>query len=162
MKKFLLAFLFVSALAFGQTQVYVTTTGGTLKSTTLDTLATSTAAVTSVNINGTLTSGALGTMEFATPVLETGNFQTGATFGVGGQFAINAPGFVDYLGNFSSATWTLITAANGTHSYALTGSLTSVEGNGAFYCVTNTLPKDGEWVKSATLSYCQFSVILVF
>ena len=55
----------------------------------------------------------------------------GGTFAAGGSFTITGngtggiPNGVIFNGSFSGpATWTLLTLANGTHAYTLTGSLT--------------------------------------
>jgi hypothetical protein len=163
MKTLIACFLILlSTLAFGQTSVDATSQGGPLRSTTTSTLKTTGSPIIAVNINGNLTAGTLGTLSFTTPVLATGNFQTGATFGSGGGFVIDSPGYIDYFAEFSSATWSETTLANGTHYYVLSGSLVSTEGNGAFYCVTNNLPDDTQWVKSGTIQSCQFNVTLVF
>jgi hypothetical protein len=61
----------------------------------------------------------------------------GGTFNGGGSFVISGngngglPNGVVFNGSFSgSVTWTLITLANGTHEYTLTGALTGTWVNG--------------------------------
>jgi hypothetical protein len=73
--------------------------------------------------------GNLGTLSFATLGLTSGSLQTGGTFGDGGSFTISsngngANGGTLFTGSFSGpVTWTLITLANGTHNYTLTGTI---------------------------------------
>ena len=164
MKNLILAFvLAVSTFGFGQSTVDVGSAGNNLKSTVDDTLTTLLGSpVNYVSINGTVTEGPLGTLTLTTPALATGDFQTGGTFGSGGLFYISAPGYVDYIGNFSDATWTVTTLANGNHTYTLTGDLTSTEGAGSFFCQTVALPRGGVWVASAKIAQCQVNLSLVF
>lgn len=86
-----------------------------------------------VAINGPsgLLTGNLGTLTFSTGALSSGSLQMGGTFAAGGSFTITGngtggiPNGVMFNGSFSGpVTWTLITMANGTHAYTLTGSLT--------------------------------------
>lgn len=164
MKNFLIvALMLLSSFCIGQSAVSITSAGGTVKSTATQTLQTPTGSpVIAINLNGTLSTGTLGTLSFETPALSTGDFQTGATFGSGGVFMVNSPGYVDYVGNFSNATWTENTLANGNHYYSLSGDLTSTEGTGAFVCTTATLPHGNVWSASAKIDNCQVSLNLVF
>lgn len=80
---------------------------------------------------GGLLTGNLGSLTFSTGVLTSGSLQMGGAFAAGGSFTITGngtggiPNGVIFNGSFSGpVTWTLITLANGTHSYTLTGSLT--------------------------------------
>ncbi len=84
-----------------------------------------------------LVTGKLGTLTFSTGALTSGNLQTGATFASGGSFVITGngtngiPSGVIFSGTFSgTVTWTMVTLANGTHNYTLTGSLTGGWYNG--------------------------------
>jgi hypothetical protein len=77
-------------------------------------------------------------MSFSTGGMTSGNLQMGATFAAGGTFQImgngsnGIPSGVLFNGTFDgSVTWTLITLANGTHNYTLTGSVTGTWYNGA-------------------------------
>jgi hypothetical protein len=70
--------------------------------------------------------------------MTSGNLQMGATFAAGGTFQImgngtnGVPNGVVFNGAFDGpVTWTLITLANGTHNYTLTGSVTGTWFNGA-------------------------------
>lgn len=75
--------------------------------------------------------GDLGGVTFSTGALSSGNLQTGGAFAAGGTFVITGngtdgiPNGVIFSGTFSGpVTWTVITLANGTHNYTLTGALT--------------------------------------
>jgi hypothetical protein len=77
-------------------------------------------------------------MSFSTGGMTSGNLQMGATFAAGGTFQImgngtnGVPNGVVFNGAFDGpVTWTLITLANGTHNYTLTGSVTGTWFNGA-------------------------------
>jgi len=63
--------------------------------------------------------------------------QMGGTFAAGGSFTITGngsngvPNGTIFAGTFSSpATWTLVTLANGTHNYTLTGVVAGTLGGG--------------------------------
>jgi PEP-CTERM motif-containing protein len=79
---------------------------------------------------GGLVTGNLGTVDFSTGALTSGSLQMGGTFAAGGTFTISGngtsgvPNGVIFSGTFSGpVTWTLVTLANGTHNYTLTGAL---------------------------------------
>jgi len=85
--------------------------------------------------------GNLGTVSFSTGSLMSGNLQMGATFASGGSFVITGNGMdgvhngVIFSGSFfcsasSPCQWNLVTLANGTHNYTLTGALTGTWYNG--------------------------------
>jgi hypothetical protein len=87
---------------------------------------------------GGLVTGDLGTVSFSTAALTSGNLQQGATFDAGGAFTITGNGMngihngTIFSGTFSGpVTWTVVTLANGTHNYTLTGSLTGTWYTGA-------------------------------
>ena len=99
-----------------------TTTGMTLSGSTL-------IAVSGFGGNGLVT-GDLGTVSFTTGALVNGSLQMGGTFN-DGTFTVTTNGFgqlgngVLFSGSFNGpVTWTLITNANGTHNYLLSGVLT--------------------------------------
>jgi hypothetical protein len=78
-----------------------------------------------------LLTGDLGTVSFSTGALSSGSLAMGATFAAGGTFTITGngtggiPNGVIFNGTFSGpVTWSMITLANGTHNYTLTGALT--------------------------------------
>lgn len=79
-----------------------------------------------------LVTGNLGTLTFSTGALTSGSLMgPTATLAGGGSFVITGngtngvPNAVIFNGSFSGpVTWTMITLANGTHNYTLTGSIT--------------------------------------
>jgi hypothetical protein len=88
---------------------------------------------------GLITGNNLGSVTFSTGALSSGTLQMGGTFAAGGSFSITGngtdgiPNGVIFNGAFAGpVTWTLVTLANGTHNYTLTGSL-----SGAWYTGSN-------------------------
>ena len=86
---------------------------------------------------GGLITGALGTMSFSTGSLASGSLAMGAVFNAGGTFMITGngtdglPSGALFTGSFTGpVTWTMITLANGTHDYTLTGSISGTWYNG--------------------------------
>jgi len=95
--------------------------------------------LTSVNrLNGGgLVTGNLGTLTFTTGALTSGSLQMGGTFAAGGTFTITGngtngiPNGVLFSGSFvQPVSWTMVTLANGTHNYTLTGVLAGTLSNG--------------------------------
>jgi len=141
MKRMLLMALLALALpmaAFAGNSVDFTNSGGTLSGSS-DGLSLSGSELIAVNgLNGMgLITGGLGSVTFSTGALTSGNLQMGGTFGGGGSFVITGngtngiPNGVIFNGSFSGpVTWTLITLANGTHNYTLTGSVSGTWYNG--------------------------------
>src|SRR5215469_13928823 len=93
-----------------------------------------------VNINSSkgLLTGDLGTLAFSTGAPVSGSLQMGGTFAAGGSFVITGNGTdgiengVIFSGAFNSpVAWTLITLANGSHQYTLTGKVTGTWFTGA-------------------------------
>jgi hypothetical protein len=82
--------------------------------------------------------GNLGSVTFTTGAFLSGDAQNGGILAPGGSFQIvgtggGAPIGVIFSGTFTSTptsplTWTLVTLANGTHNYILTGGLVSASG----------------------------------
>jgi hypothetical protein len=79
----------------------------------------------------------LGSVTFSTGALTSGSLQMGGTFAGGGSLTINStgtqglPGGVLFTGSFTGpVTWTMSTAANGTHAYVLSGLVTGTYANG--------------------------------
>jgi hypothetical protein len=142
MKRMLWMVLLALALpmmAFADNSVDFTNSGGTLSGSSAG-LSLSGSELIAVNgLNGMgLVTGDLGSMSFSTGGMTSGNLQMGATFAAGGTFQImgngsnGIPSGVLFNGTFDgSVTWTLITLANGTHNYTLTGSVTGTWFNGA-------------------------------
>jgi hypothetical protein len=85
-----------------------------------------------------LVTGGLGNVSFSTGMLTSGSLQNGGTFASGGSFTITGngtdgiPNGTIFNGSFSGpVTWTLVTLANGTHNYELTGVISGTWFNGA-------------------------------
>jgi hypothetical protein len=134
MKRMLLMVLLALALpmaAFAGSSVDFTNSGGTLSGSSAGLTLTGSTLI-AVNAPGSLglVTGNLGTVTFSTGALTSGSLQMGGTF-AGGTFAIDGngtngvPNGTIFSGTFTGpVTWTLVTLANGTHNYTLTGSLT--------------------------------------
>ena len=129
-------FLMVLALAlpfgaFAGSSVDFTNGGGTLAGTNSGlTLTGSTLIAVNGLGGGLITGNNLGTVSFSTGVLSSGTLQMGGTFAAGGTFSVTGngtsgiPNGTIFSGAFTGpVSWTLITLANGTHNYTLTGSL---------------------------------------
>ena len=135
MKKVLLLTALVLVLpfaAFAGSSVDFTNSGGTLSGTNSGLTLTGSTLIAANGLGGGLITGSnLGTVSFSTGMLSSGTLQMGGTFAVGGAFSISGngtggiPNGVIFNGSFTGpVTWTLLTLANGTHNYTLTGSLT--------------------------------------
>jgi hypothetical protein len=134
MKRILWMVLLALALpmaAFASNSIDFTNSGGTLTGSSAG-LSLSGSELIAVNgLNGMgLVTGNLGTISFTTGTLMSGNWQQGATFNAGGSFVITGngtngiPNGMMFNGSFSGPeTWKLVTLANGTHNYTLTGSI---------------------------------------
>src|SRR6516225_8999326 len=133
-KKILLLAVLALALpiaAFANSGVDYTNSGGTLSGTNSGlSLSGSTLAVVNGLNGGGLITGVLGTVTFTTGALTSGSLQMGGTFAAGGTFTITGngtngiPNGTIFTGTFSGpVTWTLVTLANGTHNYTLSGAL---------------------------------------
>jgi hypothetical protein len=127
--------------AFAGNSVDFSNSGGTLAGTTsgLSLTGSTLIAVNGYNGGGLITGSNLGSITFTTGALESGgSLQMGGTFAPGGTFTITGngdngvPNGVLFSGTFSSATWTLVTLANGTHNYTFTGALTGSLGSGYY------------------------------
>jgi len=129
--------LALPAAAFAGSSVDFSNSGGTLTGSSGDFSLTGSTliAVNGYNGGGLITGSNLGTVTFTTPGLSTGSLQMGGTFGAGGSFTITANGTDGlngtlFSGTFTSGTWTMVTLANGTHNYTLTGVLAGTLGSG--------------------------------
>jgi len=143
MKRILLFALLALALpmaAFASNSVDFTNSGGTLSGSSagLTLSGSELIAVNGLNGLGLVTGNNLGGLTFSTGTLASGNLQMGATFNGGGSFVITGngtngiPSGTIFTGSFTGpVTWTLITLANGTHNYTLTGQITGTWYNGA-------------------------------
>jgi len=135
MKRMFLLALLALALpmaAFATNSIDFTNSGGTLTGSSAGlTLSGSTLiAVNGLDGLGLVTGSNLGSLNFSTGSLSGGNLQMGATFNAGGTFTIagngsnGIPNTTLFSGSFAGpVTWTLVTLANGTHNYTLTGSI---------------------------------------
>jgi hypothetical protein len=141
MKRILMLVLLALALpmaAFANNSIDFTNSGGTLSggSAGLSLSGSELIAVNGLNGLGMVT-GNLGSVSFSTGMLMSGNLQMGATFMAGGTFVVDGngtngiPSGTLFNGTFSGpVSWTLVTLANGTHNYTLSGSVTGTWLNG--------------------------------
>lgn len=142
MKKLVLLAVLALALpiaAFADGNVDYTNSGGTLagSSSGLTLSGSALIAVNGLNGGGLITGSNLGSVSFATGALTSGSLQAGGTFAAGGWFTITGngsngvPSGTLFTGTFSGPiSWTLVTLANGTHNYTLTGALTGTTNTG--------------------------------
>ena len=141
MKRIVLLLLLALALpvaAFANNSVDFTNSGGTLSGSSAG-LSLSGSALIAMGGSGGLITGNLGTVDFSTAGMNAGgSLQTGATFMAGGTFTITGNPMsgihsgVIFSGTFSGpVTWTMVTLANGTHNYTLSGALTGTWYTGA-------------------------------
>jgi hypothetical protein len=134
----LLATLALPVAAFADKSIDFTNSGGTLSGGTSGlTLSDSTLIV--IKGLGPQSGTDLGTLSFSTGALASGDLQMGATFAAGGNFTIvsNTMGTL-FSGSFDGpVTWSLVTLANGTHNYTLTGSISGTwRGQGTVFGAT--------------------------
>jgi hypothetical protein len=144
MKRILLMVLLALALpmaAFANNSVDFTNSGGTLSGSSAGLTLSGSALIAVNGLNGMgVVTGALGSVTFSTGSLigpSTG-LQQGGMFNGGGSFVITGngtggiPNGTIFSGTFDGpVTWTLVTLANGTHNYILSGSLTGTWYNGS-------------------------------
>jgi PEP-CTERM motif-containing protein len=95
-------------------------------------------AVNGFNGGGMVTGSNLGSVEFSTGALSSGDLQLGGTFAAGGSFSITGngtnglPSGSIFNGSFDGPVkWDVVTLANGTHNYTLTGSVSGTWYNGS-------------------------------
>jgi hypothetical protein len=133
-KLFLLAVLALAlpTAMFAGSSVDYTNSGGTLSGSSagLSLSGSALIAINGLNGGGLITGSNLGSISFSTGALTSGSMQMGGTFAAGGSFTITGngtsgvPSGVLFSGSFSGpVTWTMVTLANGTHNYTLTGTL---------------------------------------
>lgn len=127
----------LAAFASSNNSVDFTNAGGTLSGSSAGLSLTGSMLI-AMGTSGGIKTGDLGTVEFSTGALTSGDLQMGATFAAGGSFTITGNGMdgihngVIFTGSFSGpVSWTLVTLANGTHNYTLTGALTGMWFNGS-------------------------------
>ncbi len=142
---FLVSCMVLTPRSFADTGTDFSNAGGTLSGTNagLSLSGSTLVAVSGFNGNGLIT-GDLGSVTFSTGALNSGGSLTmGGTFAGGGTFMVTGngtkgvPNRVLFSGSFSgSATWTLMTLANGTHNYTLTGVVAGTMGGTSVNGVT--------------------------
>jgi|SRR6476646_10572743 len=142
MKKIFLLAVLALALpmaVFASSNIDYTNSGGTLAglNSGLTLSGSVLIAVNGLNGGGLITGSNLGSVGFQTGALTSGSLQMGGTFAAGGWFTITGngtngiPNATLFTGTFSGpVTWTLVTLANGTHNYTLTGALTGTTNTG--------------------------------
>jgi PEP-CTERM motif len=135
----LLATLALPLAAFADNSIDFTNSGGTLSGGTSGLTLSNSALIAINGLNGLQTGSNLGTLSFSTGALISGDLQMGATFAPGSSFTItsNTLGTL-FSGSFDGpVTWSLVTLANGTHNYTLSGTISgSWEGKGTVYGAT--------------------------
>jgi PEP-CTERM motif-containing protein len=123
--------------AVADSGVDFTNNGGTLTGSTsgLSLTGSTLISVDGWNGGGLVTGTNLGSVTFTTGALTSGSLKMGGTFAAGGTFTISGTGTngipdgTMFSGTFSGpVTLTLVTLANGTHNYTITGSLTGMMG----------------------------------
>jgi len=140
MKKILVLLLLALALPgalFAKSSIDYTNSGGTLAGSSSGLTLSGSVLIAVNGLNGLITGNDLGSVSFTTGALVSGSLQMGGVFAAGGTFTITGNGTngiangVLFTGTFSSpVTWTLVTLANGTHNYTLTGTLSGTTGSG--------------------------------
>jgi hypothetical protein len=135
----LLATLALPLAAFADNSIDFTNSGGTLSGGASGLTLSNSALIAINGMNGLQTGSNLGTLSFSTGALISGDLQMGATFDPGSSFTItsNTLGTL-FSGSFDGpVTWSLVTLANGTHNYTLSGTISgSWEGKGTVYGAT--------------------------
>ncbi len=126
--------------AFANSSIDFTNSGGTLSGGTggLSLSGSALIAVNGLNGGGLITGSNLGSVSFSTGALASGDLMNGGTFAAGGSFTISGngtngvPNGVLFNGTFSGpVSWTLMTLANGTHNYTLSGTIVGPNAVGA-------------------------------
>jgi len=142
MKKILLLAVLALALpmaVFAGSSTDYTNSGGTLAGSNSGlTLTGSTLiAVNGLNGGGLIAGNDLGSVSLSTGALTSGSLDMGGTFAAGGSFTIigngtsGIPNATLFSGAFDGpVTWTLVTLANCTHNYSLSGTLSGTTSTG--------------------------------
>lgn len=129
----------LSLAASASSSVDFSNAGGILSGSTSGlSLSGSTLTVVNGLSGGGLVTGNLGSVTFSTGALTSGSLQMGGTFAAGGSFTIlgngtnGIPNGVLFSGTFAQpVSWQLVTLANGTHNYVLTGVISGTLYGGA-------------------------------
>lgn len=143
MKRILVLAVLALALpmaAFATSSIEYSNSGGTLTASATGGLTLSGSDLTVIRSfpgGPPITGADLGSVAFSTGALMSGSLDQGGMFAAGGSFTITgngmngAPNGVLFTGTFSGpVTWTLVTNADGTHNYTLSGSLTGTTASG--------------------------------
>jgi hypothetical protein len=164
MKKILLLAVLALALpmaVFASSGVDYTNLGGTLSGTNsgLSLSGSLLISVNGLNGGGLIQGSDLGSVGFATGAILTGSLQMGGTFAGGTAFTITGNGsnpMVNgplFTGTFDGpVSWTLITLANGTHQYTLSGSVSATTGPGVGATVQLTVNTGKGYFSGTTIS----------
>src|SRR5271169_4414277 len=144
MKRILWMVLLALALpmaAFASNSLDFTNSGGTLSGSSAGLTLSGSELVAVNGLSGLgLVTGDLGSVSFWTGGLLSGDLQKGGTFagGAASSFTVmgngtnGIPSGAIFTGSFDGpVSWTLVTLANGTHNYTLSGSVTGTWINGA-------------------------------
>jgi len=134
MKRILWLALLALALpmaAFANDSVDFTNSSGTLSGSSAGLTLSGSELIAVNGLNGLgLVTGDLGSVGFSTGSLASGSLQMGGSFNGGGSFVITGngtggiPNGTIFNGTFNGpVTWTLVTLANGTHNYTLSGTV---------------------------------------
>lgn len=136
---FLLAVLALAlpAAVFASSNIDYTNSGGMLMGSKSGLSVTGSTLIAVDGPNGLITGSNLGSVSFSTGALISGSLKKGGEFAGGGSFTITGngtngvPDGTLFSGTFSGPViWKMVTLANGTHSYTLTGTLTGTTGSG--------------------------------
>lgn len=141
-KMFLLAVLALAlpTALFAGSGVDYTNSGGTLSGSSSGLMLSGSVlvAVNGLNGGGLITGNDLGSVSFQTGALSSGSLATGGTFAAGGWFTITGngsngvPNGTLFTGTFDQpVSWAMVTLANGTHNYTLTGTLSGTTNGGS-------------------------------
>jgi len=173
MNKALLLVVFALALpmaSFANSSVEYANSGGTLSgsSSGLSLSGSVLIAVNGLNGGGLISGNDLGSVSFQTGALTSGSLHMGGTFAGGGSFTITGngtngiPNGTLFSGTFDGpVSWTLVTLANGTHNYALMGTLMAGPGfslDGVTVQLTINTGK-GFFNGSTTIAYGETNIV---
>ena len=160
--------------AFAKSSVDFTNSGGTLSGSSAGMTLSGSTLIAVNGLNGLgLVTGDLGTLTVTTGALTSGSLQTGATFAAGGSFVVTGngtngiPNGVLFSGSFTGpVTWTLMTTANGTNFYQLSGTISgtltggiAVQGATVLLTVSTGVGPNGLFNGSVTFSSGDTTVV---
>lgn len=126
-----------SQLSFASSQTGFTNDGGKLTGSNsgLSLSGSVLVAVDGYNGGGLIMGNNLGSVSFTTGALTSGSLQKGGTFAGGGSFIVTSngsnglPNGTLFSGTFTGpVSWTMLTLANGTHNYTLSGEVSGMIG----------------------------------